>query len=224
MIIPTASRVLLLSVLVAASSAAQDKSASLSVIRIRPQDALGRNIGTSVGIGGTYAMRIGSNGVFSIRADAGITSYDDESHTAGFGGDIGGRVQVNVKTNNYILPMSLSAEAARPTGRLRPYISAGAGATAFFTESRIEGTDDHQAIASTSNHSDAAASWVAGGGVYISIRSLALDIGVHYVGGGKSDYLARGSVVDLPNGEVKISPLHGTTNFMMLRVGTRFAL
>ncbi|MEP6766079.1 MAG: outer membrane beta-barrel protein [Gemmatimonadaceae bacterium] len=224
MIVPTASRVLLLSVLVAASSAAQEKSASLSAIQIRPQDALGRNIGTSVGIAGTYAIRIGTNGVFSIRADVGVTSYDDESHKARFGGDIGGRVQVNVKTDNYILPMSLSAEAARPTGIIRPYVSAGAGATAFFTESRIESTTDQQAIAATSNHSDAAASWVAGGGVYISIRSVALDIGVHYVGGGKSDYLARGSIVDLPNGEIKISPLHGTTNFTMLRVGTRFTL
>jgi len=83
-------------------------------------------------------------------------------------------------------------------------------------------------LASTTNHSAFAAAWTSGAGVYVPLRAglmnVQLDLGVQYVNGSRSQYLAPGSIADLPGGQIKISPLESSTHMVIVRVGARIGL
>ena len=210
------------------SDFARRSSVSIAASQTRPQGALGGNIGLGYGISGAYLLRLDSEGMLSIRADlAGIVYGNEWKHTP-FSETVGGRVQVNVRTTNYIVPMSVGPQLAWPTGPIRPYVNAGIGAQAFVTESAVEGIDNLTVVASSTNQSDVAMMWVAGGGIFVPIvpglGRVQLDVGMQYVNGGRARYLAPGSITDLPGGDVRISSLESTTRLVVLHVGARIGL
>ena len=71
--------------------------------------------------------------------------------------------------------------------------------------------------------------WVAGGGIYVPITNkrgvnASLDLGVHYVNGGRAQYLRPGSIQDLPNSQNQITPLESETRMTLVRLGVRIGL
>lgn len=210
------------------SALARRSSASLTVIQSRPQGAFGRNIGLGYGLDGAYLLRLDHVGVWSFRVNAGIIGYGHESRRTPLSESVGGRVQIDVKTTNYIVPLSVGPQLTWPTGAFRPYVNAGVGGQAFFTESHLESTGDRTAFASTTNHSSFAASWVAGGGVYMPVHTgktnVQLDIGVQYFGGARARYLAPGSITDLPDAQIAVAPLESATHLVIVRFGARVGL
>lgn len=198
---------------------------SLSVVQSRPQGAFARNVQLGYGLDGAYLYRIDDAGIWSIRASVGALSYGNESRPAAFSESVGGRVQVDVSTTNYIVPMSIGPQVSRPTGRLRPYANAGVGGQIFFSESRVQSTGNLVVLASTTNHSSAVASWSLGGGVnmplYVGRTSVHLDVGAQYVNGGSTRYLAKGSIVDLPGAQISVTPRESTTRMMIVHIGAR---
>src|SRR5689334_396837 len=90
-------------------------SLSFSVNQTRPQGELGRNIGFGYGVSGAYLFRVDRSGVLSIRADIAGVEYGNEWKHVPFSETVGGRVQVNVRTSNYIVPMSFGPQLAWPT-------------------------------------------------------------------------------------------------------------
>lgn len=211
-----------------ASEFAQRSSGSLSVIQMRPQGALARNIGFGYGIDGALLFRLDRRGIFALRADVGAIDYGDESKRVAFSETVGDRVKVNVRTTNYIVPMSIGPQISRPSGLVRPYVNVGLGGQAFFTESSVEGAEDYSVIASSVNHSAFAAAWTTGAGVYIPLHAgsanVLFDIGAQYFHGGRSQYLARGSITDLPGGAINISPMESSTHLIVLRIGVKVGL
>ena len=210
------------------SELARRSAASVSFIQSRPQGAFGRNVGLGYGVDGAYLLRLDDAGIWSLRVSAGIVGYGDESRRAALGESVGGRVQVDVKTNNYIAPLSIGPQVTWPTGSFRPYVNAGIGGQAFFTESHLEGSTDRTPFASTTNHSSFAASWALGGGVYMPVYSgntkVELDLGMQYVGGARARYLAAGSITDLPGAQISVKPLESATHLMIVRFGARIGL
>ena len=203
-------------------------SFSVAASQSRPQGTLGRNIGFGYGINAAYLFRLDDAGVFSLRADIGGLQYGSEWKRSPFSETVGGRVQVRVRTTNYIIPMSVGPQLAWPAGPIRPYVNAGVGAQAFVTESAVEGVNDLAVIASSTNQSDAAMMWVAGGGIYLpmvpGMNRIQLDIGMRYVAGGRARYLAPGSIVDLPGGALQMSSMESTTRLIMLHIGARIGI
>ena len=203
-------------------------SVNIAVEQMRPQGALARNIGLGYGISGAYLLRLDSQGVLSLRADAAAMQYGNERQEVPFSETVGGRVRVNVRTTNYIAPLSVGPQLAWPSGPIRPYVNAGVGAQGFFTVSDVEGTDNFMALASTTNQSDVAMMWVAGGGIYVPVvprlTRVQLDVGMQYVFGDRARYLAPGSIVDLPGGQVRISSLESATRLVKLHIGARIGL
>ena len=210
------------------SALARRSSASLTVIQSRPQGAFSRNVGLGYGLDGAYLLRLDRAGVWSLRVNAGIIGYGHESRRTALSESVGGRVQIDVKTTNYIAPMSIGPQLTWPTGAFRPYVNAGVGGQAFFTESHLESTNDRTAFASTTNHSSFAASWVAGGGVYMPVyagrTSVQLDMGLQYLGGARARYLAPGSITDLPDAQIAVTPLESATHLVIVRFGARVGL
>ena len=239
-----ATRAALLSLLVAASAAAQGaassdstttlgaellrrSSASIAVVQSRPQGAFGERVGLGYGAGGAYLFRLDDAGMWSLRADAGIMTYGGESRRSMLSESVGDRVQVRVETSNYIVPVLFGVQVARPNGAVRPYVNAGAGWLAFFTESSLRGTSDIIDFASTTNHSAWAPAWAIGGGVAMPVHSgrtsVQLDLGAQYVAGGRARYLTEGSIVDLPGGAIRVTPVESATHLVVVRVGARIA-
>jgi len=198
---------------------------NVSVIQSRPQGAFGQNVGLGYGADAAWMLRLDDAGVWSIRANVGVAAYGDESRQAAFSETVGDRVTVNVSTTNYMIPFSVGPQLTWPNGIVRPYVNAGLGGIGFVTESEVKGTSSRVAMASTTNHSSLAGSWVAGGGVYLPFtvgsKHVAIDIGAQYFSGRTTRYLAPGSIVDLPAGRIAVTPLESATHTAILRIGAR---
>jgi len=203
-------------------------SGTLSFIQSRPQGVLGQNIGLGYGIDGAYLFRLDHAGAFALRADAGFLQYGNESKQVPLSSTIGGRIQVDVSTKNYIVPLSIGPQIMWPTGSVRPYANAGIGGQFFFTQSSVEGTDDATSFATTTNQWDKTLAWVAGGGVYIPVYqrnvNVLIDLGAQYVKGGRARYLKPGSIEDLPNSQIRITPMESETHMVLLKFGVKVGL
>ena len=210
------------------SALARRSAATLTIVQSRPQGEFGRSVGLGYGADGAYLFRLDDAGLWSLRISAGVVSYGNESRRTPLSESIGGRVVVDVKTDNYIMPMSIGPQLTWPTGTVRPYVNAGVGGQAFLTESHIESSDDLVSFASTTNHSSFAPTWSAGGGIYVPVyygkTSVQLDLGMQYVNGGRTRYLARGSITDLPGAQISITPLESATHLVLVRFGARVGL
>ena len=176
---------------------------------------------------GASLPRLDHAGMLSLRADAGVVQYGNESFRVPFSNTVGGRVQVKVSTNNYIVPLSIGPQLAVPVGLVRPYVNGGVAAQVFYTQSSVDGSD-YDAIASTTNQHDWTSTWVAGGGVYVPIysktMSVQLDAGVQYFGPGHARYLRPGSIKDLSNAQIQITPLESETRLVLVHLGVRIGL
>lgn len=203
-------------------------SGALSFIQSRPQDALGHNIGLGYGIDGTYLFRFDKAGIFALRADAGILQYGNESKRVPLSSTIGGRVQVDVSTTNYIVPLSIGPQIMWPKGAVRPYANAGVGGQFFYTQSSVEGSDNSSPFASTTNQWDKTLAWVAGGGIYVPLYekkfNVLLDMGAQYVNGGRARYLKPGSIEDLPDAQIRVTSMESNTHIVLVKFGVRVGM
>lgn len=203
-------------------------SGSLTFVQTRPIGALARNINFGYGVNGAYLFRLDHTGVLSLRAEAGFTGYGSESERVPLSPTIGGRVQVNVVTTNYMVPMSIGPQLTRTTGRIRPYVNVGIGGQLFFTQSNVEGASDEDHFANTTNQSDWTSAWVVGGGIYLPVydghTKVLVDLGVQSYNGGHARYLRPGSIQDLPNSQVQITPFDSDTRMAVVRLGFRVGL
>lgn len=201
---------------------------SLSFTQTRPVGELGANIGSGYGIAGAFLFPLDRNGLLSLRADLGAAEYGHEVKRTAFSESVGGRVEVNVRTTNAVVPVSVGLQLTSPSGLIRPYVNGGAGAVAFYTDSRVEPTTGGVALASMVNQWDIALAWGVGGGIYVPLtkgpRSVMLDISAQYMHGGRAEYLAPGSIVDLPDGRVTITPMESGSHILALRLGARIGL
>ena len=210
------------------SEFARRSSGAFSVMQSRPLGDFGQNIGFGYGASAAYLFRLDHAGVFSLRSDLGFIDYGHETKRVPLTSTIGGRIQVKVVTRNHIVPVSIGPQLTWPTGVFRPYVRGGLGGQFFFTDSHLEGADDAADFARTTNQSDATATWVAGGGFYVPISSrrvnVLLDLGVQYFGGGHAQYLRPGSIEDLANSEIRITPLESDTRMALVHVGVKVGL
>jgi hypothetical protein len=203
-------------------------SGSIAFMQLRPLGDLASNIGFGYGGIGTYLFRLDQSGVLALRADLGFAVYGTESERVPLSSTIGGRVQVKVSTSNYIVPFTIGPQLMYPSGRVRPYVNAGFGGQAFYTQSKVDGDDDVGSIATTTNQSDVTRTWVVGGGllmpVYEGRTRVRLDIGAQYYTGGHAQYLRPGSIVDLPNSQIRINALESDTHMLLVRLGVNIGM
>lgn len=203
-------------------------SGTLAVIQSRPQGGLGNNIDLGYGVNGAYLLRLDDAGFFGLRADVGFLQYGNESKRVPLSSTVGGRIQVDVSTTNYILPASIGPQIMWPRGSIRPYANAGIGGQFFFTQSSVEGSDDIGRFASTTNQWDKTMTWVAGGGVYVPVYqrrfNVLLDIGAQYVNGGRARYLKPGSIEDLPDAQIRVTTMESDTHMILVRLGVKVGL
>jgi len=178
-------------------------------------------IGTGYGVTGGFVWNLDRDRVFGVRAEGGILQYGSET--------IGGclvscRVPVDVTTTNDIAFAGIGPQISVPTGPFRPYVNATAGFTSFFTQSTLNESDDYDYAAyEHTNHHDVVFAVTGGGGVLIPVfmRTIPvlLDLGATVHRNGQATYLRKGSIRDLPDGSIVISPIRSEANFLTYRIG-----
>jgi hypothetical protein len=210
------------------SEFARRSSGSIAFVQARPVGALARNIGFGYGGNGTYLFRLDREGYLSLRGDLGFAIYGTESERVPLSSTIGGRIQVRVSTDNYVVPFTIGPQLMYPKGSIRPYVNAGYGGQAFYTQSKVNGDDDSFDFASTTNQSDVTHTWVVGGGLFIPVYEgrtrVRIDLGAQYYTGGHAQYLRPGSIQDLPNSQIKINALESDTHMVLVRLGVNIGV
>lgn len=200
-------------------------SGGISFTQVRPQGGLARNIDFGYGATGNYVYRLDRAGIVGLRLAGSMSAYGQERFSVPLSYSVGGRVRVDVTTTNSIGTLTIGPELMFPEGFIRPYAHAGMGVIWMATTSSVQGVDSYSNEFQTRNYSDGTPTWAAGGGVYVPIShnrtSILLDLGLDYFYGGDASYLRKGSITDLPNGEIAFTPLYSETKFISVSLGLR---
>jgi opacity protein-like surface antigen len=173
------------------------------------------------GVAGNLVFTPGG-GPFGIRLQTGGVIYGSRDIQTPVPGT-GGLVTEDLSTDNWLLNAGIGPQLMARSGPVRPYVYALAGIGYFATETSFGGYDsygDH----STTNYDDTTFAWSVGAGLLIPVsRSLAIDVGVQYVGNGTVRYLAEGDLVPSPGGNPPvIIPRQTEANFLTITVGVSF--
>ncbi len=207
------------------SSFERRSSGSISFIQTRPLGGLARNIDFGYGGSANYIYRIDEPGILGLRVAGSLSGYGIEHMRVPLSYSIGGRVQADVTTTNTIGTFVIGPQLMAPDGFIQPYVNAGAGVVWFGTTSSVSGPDDWDNEFATRNYSDGTFTWSLGGGLHIPLvkrsAQVLLDVGAEYFFGGESSYLRRGSIVDLPDGQIQINSYRSETRFLNVNIGAR---
>ncbi|HEX5439143.1 MAG TPA: hypothetical protein VFW98_18465 [Gemmatimonadaceae bacterium] len=194
----------------------------------QPQGEFADFVGHSWGVGGNYIFRLDHAGILGLRADVHYLNYGHERNRALLSQTIGGRIDVDVTTDNNILLAGIGPQLLLPTGAIRPYLTGNVGLAYFFTKSSVEGTGSQEAFASTTNFDDAVFAWSGAAGLYIPLRGgmhpISLDLGARYQANGNVRYLRKGSITDNPDGTISFIPIRSQANMIIYHVGVMFGL
>ncbi|HYH78179.1 MAG TPA: hypothetical protein VEX86_00230 [Longimicrobium sp.] len=174
--------------------------------------------------GGLHLLvRADDDGWVGVRVDAGMLNYGHERQRVLLSSTIGGRIAVDLNTDNNIAFFGVGPQIGLPTGVLRPYLNGFVGVSYIFTESSVGSTYGGERFASTTNFDDASFAYGGGAGLYIPVRRhgrpISIDAGVQYRHNGQADYLLEGGITDNPNGTISIDPVRSETNLFNFHVG-----
>jgi opacity protein-like surface antigen len=179
-------------------------SAGLGLTYAQPVGEFADFIDRGFGLTGHFKLNLDRAGVIGLRADGGFVVYGSETKRVCFSSTVGCRIEVDVTTTNNIAYLNLGPEIAVPGGPVRPYANASIGFSYFATQSSLEGTNQNDDIASTTNFDDATFAYQLGGGLRIPVSSgrtpVAIDLGVRYNTNGRVEYLREGDIQDVEGG------------------------
>ncbi len=196
---------------------------NLSALVAQPVGDFDTYVDVGWGIGGNVRIGLDPAGVASLRFDLGFINYGRETQEVCLSATVGCRIVVDLTTTNNIAYGLAGLQLGVPTGPVRPYVNGGVGFSYFFTESSVEGTNNQEPFASTTNFDDGTFSWAAGGGIMIPISSgrtpISLDIGARYHRNNEVDYLTKGSIRDNPNGSIDLFPTRSEANLITYSIG-----
>jgi opacity protein-like surface antigen len=162
-------------------------------------------------------------GPFGIRFQTGGVVYGSREIPVPVPGT-GGLVTEDLSTDNWLLNVGLGPQVMARSGSVRPYAYALAGFGYFATDTSFGNGYDYYGDSSTTNYDDWTFAWSAGAGLIIPVsRSLAIDVGVQYVGNGTVRYLAEGDLLPSPGGSPPvIVPRQTEANLLTITVGVSF--
>jgi hypothetical protein len=168
-------------------------------------------------------------GVFGLRMDGGFLIYGHERKRVPLSNTIGGRIQVDLTTDNNIALFGIGPQITAPSGPVRPYLNGTAGLAYFFTQSSVDGSSgDNTPFARTENYRDPVFAWTGGGGVYIPLSArrtpVMLEIGAKFHGNGRARYLKEGSIQDNPDATISFTPIESRTDFVSYHLGVSFQI
>jgi hypothetical protein len=188
-----------------------------------PQGQFANYIDQGWGAGVHYLVRLDQSGWLGLRADAGLVNYGHERQEVLLSPTIGGRVPVDLTTDNNILFLGAGPQIGLPTGALRPYANGFVGVSYIFTESKVGSTRSGESFAEHTNFDDASFAYGGSAGLYIPVsrraNPVSIDLGVTYRHNGTAEYLRHGDITDNPDGSITLHPVRSETNLINFHLG-----
>jgi hypothetical protein len=175
---------------------------------------------TGVGLSG-HVIFTPTRGPFGLRLQMGGLIYGSRDARVTIPGS-GGLITEDLSINNWLLDCGIGPQVMVRSGSVRPYAYATAGLGYFATETTL-GHDAEGSFSST-NYDDATFAWSAGVGLLIPLSgTVAIDLGVQYVGNGTVRYLAEGDLRPSPGGAPPvIIPRRTEANLVEITIGVTF--
>ncbi|HEU0052568.1 MAG TPA: hypothetical protein VFQ39_05300 [Longimicrobium sp.] len=204
--------------------------AGLSFTYADPQGEFSDFVKQGWGLDLHYLHRLDRDGWLGIRAEGGFLIYGHERQRVPLSPTLGGRIQVDLVTDNNIAFLGVGPQIGVPDGRLRPYVNGYVGVSYIYTESSVEGTYDYdnEPFARTNNFDDASFAYGGGAGLYIPLRHgaspISIDAGVTYRRNGTADYLTEGGIQDNPDGSVTLYPVRSETDLLTFHLGVSIGI
>ena len=193
-----------------------------------PQGEFRDYVSSGWGGGIHYLLRADRDGWLALRVDASVLNYGHERQRVLLSPTIGGRITVDLTTDNNIAFLGAGPQIGLPTGAVRPYVNGFVGVSYIFTESSVGGSSSGERFASTTNYDDASFAYGGGAGLYIPLSNrrnpVSLDAGVTYRHNGSAEYLRHGDIVDNPDGSITLHPVFSETNLLTFHVGVSVGL
>ncbi len=193
----------------------------------QPRGAFRRHADNGFGVQGHALYRVDRAGALAVRVDGGAMRYGRETLRTPLGaGPGGGRVQLDVTTNNDYYWLGVGPQLMAPRGVVRPYAHGTAGFTYLATTSRASGQGPIDApLAQTTNARDGQFAWGVGGGVLVPVHRSArtlvsVDLGAQYRDSGRNArYLREGGIRDLPGGALALDVVRSRADVVTGHVG-----
>jgi hypothetical protein len=178
-----------------------------------------------VGVAGHVVFTPGG-GPFGIRLQTGGLIYGSRKIATPVPGT-GGLITEDLSTDNWLLNAGIGPQVMLRSGPVRPYAYALAGVGHFATVTSLGdgyNYDYDYGSYSTTNYDDTTFAWSAGAGLLFAVsRSVAIDVGVQYVGNGTVRYLAEGDLLPAPgNAPPVIVPRKTEANLVTVTIGVTF--
>jgi hypothetical protein len=203
-------------------------AAGASFVIAQPLGEFRDNVSSALGGEGHVVLRRHENSVLGLRLEGGFLNYGHEHKRVPLSATVGGRIQLDLNTNNNIALFGAGPQLMATRGPIRPYVHGTAGVAYFFTESSVDGSDDTFSFAQTTNHDDAAFAYGGGAGLMIPLpvknALVSIDLGARYLNTGKVSYLKEGGIRDNPDGTITISPSETKATMITYRVGVSIGI
>lgn len=190
-----------------------------------PKGDFADNTNTGFGFGGYVLGSLDRDKIFNLRGDFSFVSYANSRRQIPLTGT-GGLIQLDLRTTSSIVSVVAGPQLLGPTGVFTPYATALGGFSVFWTESSVEGTQNQDAFASTTNSSDAV--WAYGGavGTYIRVsngtRPVRLDLGARVLRHDDVRYLTADRVREAFQNDRPPVPVRGRADFITYYIGANF--
>jgi opacity protein-like surface antigen len=169
-----------------------------------------------------HAVFAPRGGPFGVRLQVGGLVYGSRKFSTPVPGT-GGLITEDLTTDNWLLNAGIGPQVMLRSGNVRPYAYALAGVGYFATDTSLGGGYDYGST-STTNYDDTTFAWSAGVGLLFPVsRSVAIDVGVQYVGNGTVRYLVEGDLRPSPgNAPPEFVPRMTEANLLTLTIGVTF--
>ncbi len=189
----------------------------------QPRGAFDEDTGIGWGLSGNALFRLDENAIFNIRTELSFLNNGNTRRRVPLSPTTGNLIQVDLRTSSNIASFVVGPQLLGPTGAFTPYAAALGGFSAFWTTSSVEGSNQTEPFASTTNSSDFA--WTYGGaaGAYIRVqdgpRPVRMELGVRYLRHDDVTYLTTNEVRNSFNEGRPFQPRRSRVDFYTYMIG-----
>jgi opacity protein-like surface antigen len=200
-------------------------SAGGAINVMQPRGEFDEATGFGGGLGGNVVFRLEETGILNFRADVSFMNNGNVRRRLPLSSTIGNLIQVDLNTSNNVGTFLVGPQLLGPNGAFSPYAAALVGFSGFWTTSSVEGSDNTQSFASTTNSSDFA--WAYGGtaGAYLRLRGgdrpLHLDLGVRLLRHDDVTYLTAREVREAIDAGRDPRPIRSRADYLTYFVGVQ---
>jgi hypothetical protein len=187
-----------------------------------PKGDFAANTNNGFGLGGYILGALDDNKILNLRGDLSFVSYANNRRRIPLAGT-GGLIQLDLRTTSNIATIVAGPQLLGPTGVFTPYATALGGFSVFWTESSVEGSQNTDPFASTTNSSDAV--WAYGGAVggYFRVHNgnnpVRLDLGARFLRHDDVRYLTADRVKQAYETNTTPVPVRGRADFITYYLG-----